>query len=793
MDNRFLLKNNIALTTLTALLAIIIASTISNSGWTEGLYIVFWTGVGVAMIGILLSRSILPTLIAHLFSAIIGSGWAFWLTSRILPHEWSWNTRWENLITRIIEWYNIAVNGGVSYDNQMFILEMSLIVWLAGYFTIWTVFRHKQVWAALIPGGAVMLIVFHYAPENLTFFVLAYLIVSILLIIRFNLMEQELHWKANHVFYRPDVRYDFFRDGLLFSVVILIAAWTAPTLSATQTTELFSNFDRQWRGAQSQWNRLFANLDYKPDPLSAVDTFSQNLELGGPRQLTETPIMLVQAPVGRYWRAAVYDTYDGNGWTSQDKSELTFGENNPKVSLPFFKARVTVTQTFKLYQGGATVLYALANPVTVSRNAHAKAAEIAPREIADAPQNYFAGRRQPWYFEITYIESDRRLRAEEGYQVVSRYSVASKEQLQNDTAKYPAWVQERYTQLPEGIPQRVFDLAKKITTDKTTVFDKASAIEAYLRENIAYNEGIPFPPADRDKVDYILFDLKEAYCDYYATSMIVMLRSLGIPARLAAGYARGQVETLDNQETAYLVKNKDAHSWVEVFFPTYGWIEFEPTAAQPVIARSTGQNSSDAANLSSNTPPENPAPIDRVRDVDAEGNLSPTPEPPIAWQFALPFWGNITIAGETVRVIRAGIFTLVLLSLLSMGVLYLRRLGILNFGGAPSTQSPQNLPAVSAIYGAMVRLAGWMGIKKRPWQTAYEHASQLKRTVPEAQSEIELITTAFVRQAYSPRPDASPGTRQSVMTAWEHIRPLLFRTVFENRNPLRSVFSRFRW
>lgn len=792
MNNRLLLRHNLGLVGLSGLLAILIGGAVANSGWTNGLYIIFWSGAGAAVVGILLTRSILPTFIAHWFSLIIGAGWSFWLASRILPHEWSWNIRWENLTTRIIEWYIIASKGGVSYDNQMFILEMAVIVWLAAYFTVWTVLRHRQVWAALIPGGTVMLIVFHYAPENLTFYVLAYLVVSILLIIRFTLMEQEHHWKANHVFYRSDVRYDFFRDGILFSIVILIAAWTAPTLSTAQTTELFSNFDRQWRGAQSQWNRLFANLNYKPDPLTGINTFSQNLNLGGPRQLTETPIMLVQSPVGRYWRASVYDTYDGNGWTSQDTSNLSFGTNNPDVSLPFFRERATVTQTYKLYQGGATVLYSLGNPVSINRSAHAKSSEISPKQFSDVRQNYFPGRREPWFFEVTYIESDRRLRAEEPYQVVSRYSLATKVQLQNDTEKYPAWVLERYTQLPDGIPQRVLDLAKDITANKPTAYDKAKAIETYLRKNITYNEGIPLPPANRDKVDYILFDLKQAYCDYYATSMIVMLRSLGVPARLAAGYAQGQTEILDNQETAYLVKNKDAHSWVEVFFPTYGWIEFEPTAAQPEIARLSGQKPSETGDITGNTP-ENPDPIDRVRDVEAGNDLSPTPEPPQLVQFALPFWGDITITGATAQTLRTGIFMLSIAAVFGIILMRLNRMGTFALGGATAARNGQQLPSVGAIYVAMVRLAGWMGLKKRPWQTEHEHASLLERSVPEAQLEIELVTTEFVRQSYGPNEKTRPGLQKTVLSAWEKIRPALFRAIFENRNPLRKYFSRLRW
>ena len=98
----------------------------------------------------------------------------------------------------------------------------------------------------------------------------------------------------------------------------------------------------------------------------------------------------------------------------------------------------------------------------------------------------------------------------------------------------------------------------------TTPYDRAKAIETWLRSNIVYNETIPQPPADQDPVDWLLFDLREGYCNYYASAMIMMLRTLGIPARMAAGFAQG---TWDAAQNAYTVQERDAHTWVEVFSP----------------------------------------------------------------------------------------------------------------------------------------------------------------------------------------------------------------------------------
>src|SRR5439155_19800440 len=111
-----------------------------------------------------------------------------------------------------------------------------------------------------------------------------------------------------------------------------------------------------------------------------------------------------------------------------------------------------------------------------------------------------------------------------------------------------------------------------ITRDKTNAYDKAEAIELYLRTNFKYSTVVKAPPSGRDPVDYFLFDLKEDFCEYFASSMVVMLRSVGVPARVVEGYTMG---TFDEPTGGYMITERNAHAWVEVYFAGYGWIEFE--------------------------------------------------------------------------------------------------------------------------------------------------------------------------------------------------------------------------
>ncbi|SHF16715.1 protein of unknown function [Caldanaerobius fijiensis DSM 17918] len=135
---------------------------------------------------------------------------------------------------------------------------------------------------------------------------------------------------------------------------------------------------------------------------------------------------------------------------------------------------------------------------------------------------------------------------------------------------------KKYLQLPEELPQRVKDLARQLTGIYDSPFEKAMAIQTYLRQ-FSYDLNVPAAPSNRDFTDYFLFDLKKGYCTYYASAMTVMLRSIGIPARYVTGFVYQSTGDENIKEDYKPVTNASAHAWVEAYFPGYGWINFEPT------------------------------------------------------------------------------------------------------------------------------------------------------------------------------------------------------------------------
>ena len=768
MEKTHTVEKNKSLLILTAALVLITTWAVGATGWTRGLNIITFVGLGAIVIGLMLARSALPAVIAHIFSIVIGIGWSFWVTSRLLPSTYTWQERWDNLAARLYNWYVTAMQGGTSYDNLMFVLQMSVIVWCTSYLTVWFVVRSKRPWLAIVPGGLLLLLNLYYAPEDISIWFILYIMAALLLIVRFNLFSQESQWRANGVFFRPDIGFDFFRDGFIFSVLIIAFAWLTPPLVDTKTLGVFDELQGSWRDLQGNWNRMFADLNYR-DQL-AYDTFGSSLTLGGARNLSNDPVMDVQVDgIGRYWRAAVYDYYTGNGWVTRDEEQVSYSPETP-LSLPLFEMREPVTQTYTYHRNNATVMYAMSNPVSVNRTAKLSFNALPTQQIAQVSSPVWPNNGEPWVEEITYMRSNATVDKDESYQVVSHASRASIEQLEAAGTDYPAWVTERYLNLPPSITDRTRQLALDVTERYDNPYNKAEAIERFLRREIKYNEKISLPPEGVDKVDYILFDLKEGYCDYYASSMIVMLRSQGIPARLAAGFARG---TFNSEKQAYEVLNKDAHSWVEVYFPQYGWIDFEPTAAQPVIIRPT--NVDDGSFASSSLPPGAPELDDvRLEDED-EGNI-PIDDEVIgessSFGFSLALFGTqLNVPGFVV-----GGGGLLLLALIVVAVIF----GVVTW---QRHQQPKSAEDVSSLYRQMVKLAGWMGLAVRPWQTPYEHAAMLQRTLPSYQREVETITNEYVVHTFSGHKNGAGPTAIDTANAWHKLRPEMLKQTFIRRLP----------
>ncbi|TMC48498.1 MAG: hypothetical protein E6J26_10720, partial [Chloroflexi bacterium] len=237
--------------------------------------------------------------------------------------------------------------------------------------------------------------------------------------------------------------------------------------------------------------------------MNGTGFFGTNLTLGGALHLNNTPIMEAHATDARYWEAVNYDKYTGRGWENTDNVSLAMRTPDSRVVDVNFAARVALTQTIKVFYPtaqlfGEPMAVAWSKPIVaqMNRDPNLNVNDAAPDTVA------------PPLISMAY--SGVPTRANDEYTVLSLVSKADIRSLRKAPTTYPAWITERYLELPATVPTRVKTLAERVTKDATTNFDKAATLEAYLR-TFTYNEFIQAPPADRDVVDYFLFTSRQGY------------------------------------------------------------------------------------------------------------------------------------------------------------------------------------------------------------------------------------------------------------------------------------------
>jgi hypothetical protein len=292
----------------------------------------------------------------------------------------------------------------------------------------------------------------------------------------------------------------------------------------------------------------------------------------------------------------------------------------------------------------------------------------------------------------------------------------------------------------------------------TNPYDQSRAIQDYLR-TLVYDERRAAPPEGRDWVDYFLFTGQRGYCDDFATAMIVMLRSLNVPARLAQGYAGG---TLDSQVNAYVVRESIGHSWPEVYFPGYGWQRFEPTPASyaSVPVRPAQPDASTTDNgFDSGRSPDFPTSLEDLRrreleDLENQRGSSLTVEQLRriqAEELARERARQLVIIGGLLAAIFSGIW---------LFFLSLRR-------------EVRGLSPATAAYVRLSRLAAWAGLPQGSHVTPYEYGNELGRDLPEQRESVERIVGAYVAERYSP--DENPGSADLDPDVRTLRRPLIVR------------------
>jgi protein-glutamine gamma-glutamyltransferase len=291
------------------------------------------------------------------------------------------------------------------------------------------------------------------------------------------------------------------------------------------------------------------------DPSGA--TGSIDLHFRG--RLGDTPVMYVRTGAPAYWRGLVFDTYRDGQWTASNRGYVELQPYVPPRLLPPAPPNNlgTFVQTFRVLRPLPGVISA-AYPI-----------QSLYVPVAALRQDAYGTFRTP-----------SGLRPGQTYSVVSYLPNLSAQELQKAPFASAAPAGD-YTD-SGALSQQARDLARQAVQGHTeTQFDTVMALTNYLQANFQYSQQLGHVPPGRDPVDWFLFDVKIGYCEQFATAETLMLRSLGIPARLATGYSTGNYDPVLDQS---VVRERDAHAWVEVWFAGHGWVPVDPSPGFSALA-----------------------------------------------------------------------------------------------------------------------------------------------------------------------------------------------------------------
>ena len=652
------------------------------------------------------------------------------------------------LAARLYTWALNLARGQPTFDPLPIALLWGLVLWGAVVWAGWAVRRRVDALWAVAPAVGLLAATLAYVGGR-AWYLLPMLVCTLVLKALAEHDVRKRRWERRNTRYPQRVRSNTVWLALALSLALVIVAAITPSVSVARIVELAGELTR----GQPAEEEVARSLGLEPGSASASAELTildarrstglptRHLIGAGP-ELSEQVVMVVSIesePSGTttshaerrkpdfYWRSLTYERYTDRGWSAEYAGRVKYAAGETAIPASADHRRGLRVNVRRI-SDTSTLLYVAGDLVTADREFRV-AWRLVP--TGAGPGDVYGA----------LIDADT-------YRADSLLPVAGEQDLRAAGQEYPTWVVERYLNLPDGVPDRVLALARDLTATEPTPYDRALAIERYLRR-FPYTLDLPSPPTDRDLVDYFLFDLQKGYCDYYATAMVVLARAAGLPARLVTGYASG---TYDEEESRYVVTEAAAHAWAEIYFPNYGWIEFEPTAGLPAIER----------------------PADALPEVLA--GLEELPEPITTRRSRATWAWGLAMGGGLLAMALAGA-----VAWLVVDAWRLRHL-------APRI-------AVIQMYQRLYRYGRWLGVRPRQGATPHEFATALGlrlknlagdrrwgALLDSSPDEIRWLSDLCTRALYSPHRPHTKERKQVVQT-WNRLRRRLWLAKLLTRVP----------
>ena len=554
--------------------------------------------------------------------------------------------------------------------------------------------KRRNVVASLIL-GALLLVLISELALNLWFLALlvAFTVLALTAVAigrieaetRQAILVGELRWLTAAKFW-----VSFAVGALLLSTAFFLLMPRLASSAVTQASWLPSRLDLTLSGPALLPSKPSASVS--PGIVPSRQDGSEYATLGYVGSSADRAVMHIRSRISSYWRGATLDEYDGRGWLPSSPEIKLLNESRGEFILPDSKASLLGE---RVYWQAYYILSEQPNAVFTGYNP----GRIYLPEIGQ-----------------TFLERGTLYRA------LSLVPYFRPERLRKDSV---VWSDISNLALPP-ISERAAALAESIVQGGPTDYDKAVRLERFLLDNYPYElNAEPLPPG-RDAVDFFLFEQQAGYCSHFATTMAVMARQVGLPARVAVGYLPGFIDPMTG---AHIVRVGDAHAWVEIHFRQHGWVAFDPTPRpDATMGFAAGRNWVYFG-------------LEDFTGVTFAGMLSP-----LAGNFSL---GPLSVPGWVwVVLLGVGVTIAVLALFLSR-----RKVRSRQEVKGYSVLDGEARRTMLSLYHKMAAALVKKGLPRRQQhQPPYEYAAIISTQVPESQEIVDWLSQAASSAAYDPKP-----------------------------------------
>jgi transglutaminase-like putative cysteine protease len=650
-----------------------------------------------------------------------------WQSTSVLPSSGA-----SSIIQRITDsvsslWQTI-IGSTPSEGSIYFVLFLVIFAWVLGYVLTWRFLRRQNVWPAVFLGLITVLVNLDYLSSSAYGYFFFYVFAAILLVSYRSYVKQQLSFK------RFNARYPL--RAVLWSVALVLGlsailvggSWVAPEIRANQLQTLTDAKVQVGKTLDDMRINFFAPIKAKGAIIKSVDQGSLSF-FSPPNLSAEVQFNVVASQAPSYWRVRRYDIYNIWGWTASPSSDsvVESGAAQKAGSTPAAHNQLTYTVVDKL-----------------KTDVVLTAGKLTQANVSVITHTFNNGSQTAADDETSSVTTPRLYKPDESYTVSVNVDSPTPAQLTAAGQQYPQSITSQYLQLPSEVPQSVRRIAQNTVRRAQTPYDKVIAIKNYLAQ-LNYDVNGSSPPAGVDEVDNFLNVQKSGNCTNFATAAVVLLRSAGIPARLSTGYIP---HTWDKTSGTFIVEARDYHAWPEVYFPGYGWVEFEVTPnSTPTIVvadtSTTSTNTSSDPGIYNYVVGENPT---------DPGTPATSPDSAPVAESHLSLFISLSM---------------IIIALLALGIFVRRWL-----------RTFERPDYASEIYARVYFLASLARLTPGPQNTPMEFGDSLSKAFPRKKEAIAEVTGAYVKSRFSPDKKIDIKEKEKLDRAWRSLSLTILKRGF---------------